>query len=141
MGLQRVVHGLATKQQWLIGIAYYGMAYYGLAPFWPPKSFLAGKVSLILRMRNIWSLIFYLGRAQPPLWTVLLLICWSFSLQEMNSNCLLWGGPSTSYLNVSFWQLIGDEDVDIEKNMKKNSFKKIPDLHVLCYEFQLLVLL
>ena len=75
MGLQRVVHGLATKLQWLIGVAYYW-----LAPFWPPRSFLTGKVSLILRMRNIWSLIFYLGRAQPPLWTVLLLICWSFSL-------------------------------------------------------------
>ena len=55
--------------------------------FWPPRSFLVGKVSLTSRMRNMWSLIFYLGRAQPPLSIVLLLIFWSFCSQGMNSNC------------------------------------------------------
>lgn len=35
----------------------------------------------------MWSLISYLGRAQPPLSTVLLLIFWNFCLQGMNSDC------------------------------------------------------
>ena len=37
----------------------------------PPRSFLVRKVSLILRMRNMKSLVFYLGRSQPPLSVVL----------------------------------------------------------------------
>ena len=38
-------------------------------------------------MRNMWSLISYLGRAQPPLSTLLLLIFWNFCPQGMNSDC------------------------------------------------------
>ena len=48
-------------------------------------------VSLTSRMRNMWSLVFYLGRAQPPLWIVLLLIFWNFCPQGMNSNYSPWG--------------------------------------------------
>ena len=46
---------------------------------------------LTLRMRNMWSLIFYLGRAQPSLSVVLLFPSWSISPQGTNSNCLPWG--------------------------------------------------
>ena len=38
-------------------------------PFWPLRSFIVGRVSLTSRMRNLWSLISYLGRAYlllPP---------------------------------------------------------------------------
>ena len=46
-------------------------------------------------MRNIWSLTFYLGRAQSPLSIALLLIFWSLCPQGTNSNCLVgvgaWG--------------------------------------------------
>ena len=48
--------------------------------------------SLTTRMRNMWSLLFYLGRAQPPPLIVLLSIFWSFCPQGMNSNCLPWDG-------------------------------------------------
>ena len=37
---------------------------------------------LTLRMRNMWSLIFYLGRSQPSPSTVLLFLSWSFSPQR-----------------------------------------------------------
>ena len=46
---------------------------------------------LTSRMRNIWSLIFYLGRAQPPLSTVLLFLSRSIGPQGTNSNRLPWG--------------------------------------------------
>ena len=39
----------------------------------------------------MWSLIFYLGRAQPPLSVVLLLLSRSVGPQGTNSNCLPWG--------------------------------------------------
>ena len=71
-------------------------------PFWPPRSFLVRKVSLTSRMRNMWSFISYLGRAQPPLLIILLLIFWSFCPWGMNSSCLpLGGAPSISYLTYS----------------------------------------
>ena len=53
------------------------------------------KVSLTSRMRNIWFLISYLGRAQPPLLIGLLFILWSFCPQGTDSICLAcwgWGG-------------------------------------------------
>ena len=40
------------------------------------------------KKENIWSLIFFLGRAQPPLSIVLLWIFWSFGPQEMNLQLL-----------------------------------------------------
>ena len=53
-----------------------------------------GKVSLTLRMRNMWSFIFYLGRTQlllPPA------ILEYLSTGDVNSNCSAWG-PSISCL-------------------------------------------
>ena len=47
-----------------------------------------GKVSLTLRMRNMWSLIFYLGRAQP-----LQLSCFMTFLSIGNELYLLSLGP------------------------------------------------
>lgn len=44
-------------------------------------------VSLTWRMRNTWSLISYLGRAQLPLSIVVLLIFWNFCPQGKNSDC------------------------------------------------------
>ena len=69
-------------------------------PFWPRRSFLVRKISLTLRMRNMWSLIFYQCGAQPPLLIVLLLIFWSFFPQRMKSNYSLLEGPSTSGLKM-----------------------------------------
>ena len=46
---------------------------------------------LTSRMRNMWSLIFYLDRAQPPLSIVLLFPSRSIGPQGMNSNHLPWG--------------------------------------------------
>ena len=43
---------------------------------------------LTSRMRNMWSLIFYLGRVQPPLFIVLLFPSRSIGPQGMNSNRL-----------------------------------------------------
>ena len=43
---------------------------------------------LTSRMKNMWSLIFYLGRAQLPLSIVLLFSFWSIGPQGTNSNCL-----------------------------------------------------
>ena len=63
-------------------------------PFWLSRSRQVGKVSLALRMTNIWSLIFYLGRTQPPLSSF-----WSIGPHGMNSNCLaLLPGESNSFL-------------------------------------------
>ena len=42
-------------------------------------------------MRNMWSLIFYLGRAQPPLSIVLLLLSQSIGPQGTKLNRLTWG--------------------------------------------------
>ena len=64
----------------------------GITPLLMSKELPNGEGFLDLRMRNMWSLIFYLGRAQPPLWIVLLLIFWNFCPQGMNSNCFPWGG-------------------------------------------------
>ena len=51
------------------------------------------------RMRNMWFLIFYLGKAQLPLSLVLLLIFWSFGSQGMNLQSLYPGvGAATSCL-------------------------------------------
>ena len=61
----------------------------------PSCTCIVGKVSLTSRMRTIWFLISYLGRAQPPLSIVLLFIFWSFCPQGMDSICLPcwgWGG-------------------------------------------------
>ena len=46
---------------------------------------------LTLKMRTVWSLIFYLGRAQPPVSIVLLFPPWSIGPQETNSKHLPWG--------------------------------------------------
>jgi len=54
----------------------------------PSCTCIVRKVSLTSRMRNIWFLISYLGRAQPPLSIVLLFIFWSFCPQGMDSICL-----------------------------------------------------
>ena len=43
---------------------------------------------LTSRMRNMWSLIFYLGRAQPPLSIVLLAPSQTIGPQGMKSNRL-----------------------------------------------------
>ena len=72
-------------------------------PFWPPRTFIDGKVSLTLRMRNMWSLIFYLGKAQPPLSIILLL--WSFCPQGTNSSCSAWG-PSISCLVIYLYFIV-----------------------------------
>ena len=56
--------------------------------------------SLTTRMRNMWSLLFYLGRAQPPPLIVLLSIFWSFCPQEMNSNSLPLNRSSVSCLKI-----------------------------------------
>ena len=45
-------------------------------------------------------LVFYVGRAQPPLSVVLLLIFWSFRSKGMNSSRLLWGTPLASCLTT-----------------------------------------
>ena len=57
-------------------------------PFWLPRSRQVGKVSLALRMTNMWSLIFYLGRAQP-----LQLSCFMAFLSIGNELYLLSLGP------------------------------------------------
>ena len=49
-------------------------------------------------MRNILSLISFLGQAQPPLSIVLLLIFCNFCPQGTNPCCSPWRGPSTSCL-------------------------------------------
>ena len=45
---------------------------------------------LTSRMRNMWSLIFFLGRAQPPLSVVLLFLSRSIGAQGTNSHRLPW---------------------------------------------------
>ena len=69
-----------------------GLQVISITPFWtskkPSEHEPSWGVLLSCRMRNMWSLVFYLGRAQPPLWIVLLLIFWNFCPQGMNSNCL-----------------------------------------------------
>ena len=57
--------------------------------------------SLTTRMRNMWSLLFHLGRAQPPPPIVLLSIFWSVCPQEMNSSCLPLDGLSIACLKIS----------------------------------------
>ena len=71
--------GFQQRGLWVVDITYYGVA---------PPPFLTSRepfctcvvreVSLISRMGIMWSFISYLGRAQPPLSIVLLLIFWSF---------------------------------------------------------------
>ena len=60
---------------------------------------------LTSRMRNMWFLIFYLGRAQPPLSIVLLFPAQSIGPQGTNSNHLPWGPiyllPSYKIVKIS----------------------------------------
>ena len=66
-----------------------------ITPLLTSKELFVRKISLTLRMRNMWSLNFYQGGAQPPLLIVLLLIFWSFFPQRMKSNYSLSEGSST----------------------------------------------
>lgn len=63
------------RRLWVTDITYYGVA---PPPFLASKELSVGKIFLTLKMRNMWSLISYLGKAQPPLLMVLLLLFWSF---------------------------------------------------------------
>ena len=67
----------------------------------PPRSFLVRKISLILRMRNMRSLIFYLRRSQPPL-SVAAFSSWNISIHRQGTNSKYFprecGGPSISCL-------------------------------------------
>ena len=60
-----------------------------LLPFWTPRSLSTRVVRKIfwLRMRNIWSLIFCLGRAQAPLSVVLLFLSWYIGPRGKMSHC------------------------------------------------------
>ena len=57
---------------------------------------------LTLRMRNMWSLIFYLGRAQPPLSIVLLFLSRSIGPQDQTQTVCP-GVPSISCLKAGTW--------------------------------------
>ena len=54
------------------------------------------------RMRNMWSLIFYLGRALPPLWAFLLFLFWSFSPQGISLLSFYPVGPHLLPASLSF---------------------------------------
>ena len=60
---------------------------------------------LTWRIRNAWSLIFYLGKGQLPLSVVLLLIFWSFSPQDTNHQSFYPGGANT-YREFVMWQAL-----------------------------------
>lgn len=73
-------------------------------PFWSPRSFLDRKVPLTSRMRNMWSLLYFIwaGPIQPPL-SIVLLIFWSFCPHGMNSSCLPPASSSINSLFISSW--------------------------------------
>ena len=58
-----------------------GLQVISITPFWtskkPSEHEPSWGVLLSCRMRNMWSLVFYLGRAQPPSSTVLRFSSWS----------------------------------------------------------------
>ena len=79
-----------------------GLRVISITPLWtskePSEHAPSWGVLLICRMRNTWSLVFYLGRAQPPFSIVLQFSSWRIYPRKE--------GLSTSCLNLTcMWNL------------------------------------